>query len=79
VLAALESFDRTMENITSVGSSAWLKVENAKNNTAQTELLVTQHRNELLQYHARLVDRQRDMDSTLKRLIDQVATMLKAK
>jgi hypothetical protein len=76
LLAALETADQALRESESILSSVWLKMYNAKKNTTETRLLLSQRRGDLLRYQARLQDCSRDLEAKIKRISDEIMSVL---
>ena len=76
VIAALEYADQALEQVASKFSSAWLAVVDAKRRPSETNLLIRQRRGDPLRYQARLQDGRRDLESKMKRIEEDIESLL---
>jgi hypothetical protein len=76
VIAALELADQTLEEAQNKVRRVWLVMNEAKAKTSETQLLLKQHQADIVRLQARFEDRQRDLDSAMKQVLEDIKSVL---
>lgn len=79
IIAAIERVHQQLQTLESAATSAWLRISDAKKEPREVEFAVSKHPDYLRKGSAELAEFQRTLMPKMKRLLDEVESLLESK